>query len=617
MACLVLLIGMELTFEKLYPPPPPKPPSAVTAPTPTTPAAPIPPAHMTAQTVNPAVAPTPSAPVVEKLTVIENDAMKVTFTSVGAAITEIELKKHKADNGGHVVLNENSHSNVLALSGWPGADAVSFQEETLPNGVRYSGDLDGVKWVRTYTFGKNLESDTGMSGYLRVLFHKLARHLGQPETKPLVYTLDVSDTLTNTGAADVALPPYTLSVGRAVPLRVNGHYQDISNMYLGSGWLASKFHLTTVNDFTAGSFLVFKTREGKDEFSSQLADQSPLRWIGVENQFFTVLLTPSAERSIQNGNFRCFNAREADGTIIFKRDPERYILPGYEPDIEASATFPAVSVPAGKVVALNYGLYAGPKDFNTLDALGADQGALMNYDGIVPFSLLIVPMLTVLHFWFLIFHNYGVAIILLTLMIKAITWPLQSIANRSGKRMQALAPKLKELQAKHKEQPEKLQTETFALYKDYGVNPFGGCLPALVQMPVFFSLYYMLQNAVELRGQSFLWVHDLTQPDTVVSWALPFVVPFLNSSHLAIHPLPIMVTGLTMVMMRMTPQIGDPTQAKIAQFMPLMFLFLFYNFAAGLSLYYVINNCVSIVQIYRNLRKPLPELKRVPRKKTG
>jgi len=269
------------------------------------------------------------------------------------------------------------------------------------------------------------------------------------------------------------------------------------------------------------------------------------------------------------------------------------------------------------VVALNYGLYAGPKDFNTLDALGADQGALMNYDGIVPFSLLIVPMLTVLHFWFLIFHNYGVAIILLTLMIKAITWPLQSIANRSGKRMQALAPKLKELQAKHKEQPEKLQTETFALYKDYGVNPFGGCLPALVQMPVFFSLYFMLQNAIELRGQSFLWVHDLTQPDTVVSWALPFVVPFLNSSHLAIHPLPIMVTGLTMVMMRMTPQIGDPTQAKIAQFMPLMFLFLFYNFAAGLSLYYVINNCVSIVQIYRNLRKPLPELKRVPRKKTG
>jgi YidC/Oxa1 family membrane protein insertase len=216
----------------------------------------------------------------------------------------------------------------------------------------------------------------------------------------------------------------------------------------------------------------------------------------------------------------------------------------------------------------------------------------------------------VLHFWVLIFHNYGVAIILLTLMIKAITWPLQSIANRSGKRMQALAPKLKELQAKYKETPEKLQTETFALYREYGVNPFGGCLPALIQMPVFFSLYYMLQNAVELRGQSFLWVHDLTKPDTV------FTLPYLFFGfHPALHPLPIMVTGLTMVMMRMTPQIGDPQQAKIAQWMPLFFLFIFYNFAAALSLYYVINNCVSIIQIYRNLRKPLPDLKRVPRKK--
>jgi YidC/Oxa1 family membrane protein insertase len=453
-----------------------------------------------------------------------------------------------------------------------------------------------------------------MSGFLRVFGHKMARHLGQPETQHLVYTLDVSDTLTNTGTTDVTLPAYTLSVGRADPLRVGGYYYEISNQYLGSGWLANKFHLTTVSDFTPGyiPFIGVKTRDGKDQFSSQIVDPSPLNWIGVENQFFTVLLTPVAEHSIQNGSFHCFNPRDPEGNLIVKRDPENYILPGYEPDIEASATFPAISVPAGKVVILNYGLYTGPKDFNRLDALGANQGELMNYGW---FELLIVPMLTVLHFWFLIFHNYGVAIILLTLMIKAITWPLQSIANHSGKRMQALAPKLKELQARHKEHPEKLQTETFALYKEYGVNPFGGCLPALVQMPVFFSLYYMLQNAVELRGQSFLWVHDLTQPDTVASWALPFVIPFLNTSHLSIHPLPIMVTALTVVMMRMTPQIGDPTQAKVAQFMPIFFLLIFYNFAAALSLYYVINNCVSIVQIYRNLRKPLPELKRVPRKK--
>jgi YidC/Oxa1 family membrane protein insertase len=614
--CLILLIGIQFALDKIYPPAPPKPRPAATVST--SPTAIAPPTHMTAEPPAPGEAPPSSAPVIEKLSVIENDAIKVTFTSAGAAIAEIELKGQKADNGGNIILNEQSHSNVLSLTGWPGVDTASFQvQENGGEGVAYTANLpNGVKWQRTYTFGKEKKNDAGMSGYLRKLFHWLAVKMGQPETKPLIYTLDVDDTLTNTGATDVTLPSYSLSVGRAAPLRVAGHYQEISNMYLGSGWLADHFHLTTVSDFAPGYFLFYQTRNGKDQFSSQTLDPSPLRWIGVENQFFTILLTPAAERSIQSGVFRCYNPREPDGSLVVKRDPENYILPGYEPDIEAAATFPAISLPASKSITVNYDLYAGPKDFNRLDALGANQGALMNYDGVVPFSLLIVPMLTVLHFWYLIFHNYGVAIILLTLMIKAITWPLQSIANRSGKRMQALAPKLKELQAKYKETPEKLQTETFALYREYGVNPFGGCLPALVQMPVFFSLYFMLQNAVELRGQSFFWVHDLTQPDTLVSWALPFVIPFLNTSHLAIHPLPIMVTALTMVMMRMTPQIGDPTQAKVAQFMPLIFLFIFYNFAAALSLYYVINNAVSIIQIYRNLRKPMPELKRVPRKKT-
>jgi YidC/Oxa1 family membrane protein insertase len=121
----------------------------------------------------------------------------------------------------------------------------------------------------------------------------------------------------------------------------------------------------------------------------------------------------------------------------------------------------------------------------------------------------------------------------------------------------------------------------------------------------------MLQNAVELRGQHFLWIKDLTQPDTVFSAALPFAV--FGIGHLVINPLPIMVTALMAVMMRMTPQMGDPQQQKVAQFMPLFFLFLFYNFAAALSLYYVINNCVSIIQIYRNLKKPLPDLKRKPK----
>ena len=609
LVCLALFVILQVTLDRLYPPPPYKPhPITKTAP-PSTVMNPATAPTMTAPPGSQAQLPTPP-PAEAEFETLENDAIKVTLTSLGAAINRIELKLHKADDGGNIVLNDQARSNVLALSGWTGTAPVNFQVQASTGSVVYTADLpNGLKWERAYAFDSSVENDAGLTGWLRSTYGKIALSLGHPQPKPLVYDLDVTDVLSNPNSTDVTLPAYSLSVGRAEPLydpitewAKQRTQSQFNGQYVGSGWLAKRFHLTTVNDFQPGAIplIGIKTSDGRDLFTSNTSDPASLRWIGVENQFFTVLLTPASDLTIDHGIFQCFNHRDDNGYVPAKRDDP-------PPDIEAAAAFAGLTVPAGKAVSLRYSVYAGPKDFNRLDALGDDQGELMNYGW---FEILIVPMLTVLHFWFLVFGNYGVAIILLTLMIKGITWPLQSIANRSGKRMQALAPKLKELQAKFKDQPEKLQTETFAIYSEYGVNPFGGCFPAIIQMPVFFSLYFMLQNAVELRGQSFAWVHDLTKPDAV--WTAPFL--FLGF-HPSLHPLPIMVTALTMVMMRMTPQIGDPQQAKIAQMMPLVFLFIFYNFAAALSLYYVINNAVSIFQIYRNLKKPLPELKRVPKKK--
>lgn len=559
------------------------------------------------QAVNATLATTPAVPLVEKIDFLENPAVRVTFTSSGAAIKEVLLKQHKEGAESHVVLNANAKQNILALTGWTGTETPQFQvTDSQPNQLVYTTDLSGgVKWTRTYTFGKAREARTGLGGILSRLFRHIAQSIGKPEPPPMVYTLNVTDSLSNPGTADATLPAYGLSVGRTTPLLVGGHYQPISNQFMGAGWLTTKFRLTTVTAFDPGfiPLIGIKTSDGRDLISSLSIDNAPLEWLGMENQFFAVLLTPAKARSITHATFQCYNARDEYGKVPYTA----------EPDIEANAFFPAVTIPAGNSLDLHYTLYAGPKEYDRLNALGAMQGELMNYG---MFEILIVPMLFILHSFHIFVGSYGVAIILLTLLIKAITWPLQSIANRSGKRMQALAPKLKELQAKFKDQPEKLQTETFAMYRDYGVNPFGGCLPALIQMPVFFSLYFMLQNAVELRGQSFFWVHDLTQPDTVWSFPLPFALPFGFGDHFMLNPLPLIVTGLTMVMMRMTPQIGDPQQAKIAQWMPLIFLFIFYNFAAALSLYYVINNGVSIIQIYRNLKKPMPELKRIPRKKT-
>jgi YidC/Oxa1 family membrane protein insertase len=512
----------------------------------------------------------PATSLPEKLDVLENDDVKITFTSRGAAIKSIDLKKHR-EGDRDVILNDQSRSNVMAVTGWPGADSTAFAVQTAPGSLTYTGTLpDGVTWTRSYKVGDG-------------------------------YTLTAQDTLANSGASAATLPAYAISVGRAKPLRVHGHYQPISNPYTGAGWLTTeKFHLTPVSAFNPQGWF-FNPGPPRDAFTSTTVDPNPLRWVASENQFFAVLLTPDAHHPISQATFQCYNTRDEKG----------YVSSTEEPDIESSAGFPELHLAPGQATTIDYSLYTGPKEYGPLNALGENQGELMNYDGWLPFSLLIVPMLGVLHFFDGLFRSYGIAIILLTLVIKGLTWPLQSFANRSGKRMQALAPKIKELQAKYKDQPEKVSAETMSLYRDYGVNPFGGCLPALVQMPVFFSLYYMLQNAVELRGQHFLWIKDLTQPDTVFAAALPFTI--FGIGHLIINPLPIMVTALMAVMMRMTPQMGDPQQQKVAQFMPLFFLFLFYNFAAALSLYYVINNCVSIIQIYRNLKKPLPDLKRKPK----
>ena len=314
----------------------------------------------------------------------------------------------------------------------------------------------------------------------------------------------------------MTLPDFGLSVGRAEPLRISGKYQRNLNFSLGCGWLSNKFRQTTINDFAPSSFFGVTQRAARFSVWSQELDttfwqwagvekkfHTPLKWIGAEDQFFTVLLAPSDKREMPFAQFECFNQRDADGNVVPK---------DAEPDIEGIGWFSGFTVPAGQSVALAYTLYAGPKEYGRLSALGNSQGEMMNYGA---FSLLIVPMLAVLHFFHGVLGNYGLAIILLTLCVKVCTWPLQGYSFASGKRMQALAPKMKELQAKYKDQPEKISSETMQLYKDYGVNPAASCLPALIQMPVFFSLYFMLQNAVELRGQHFLWVHDLTQPDTV------------------------------------------------------------------------------------------------------
>jgi YidC/Oxa1 family membrane protein insertase len=184
---------------------------------------------------------------------------------------------------------------------------------------------------------------------------------------------------------------------------------------------------------------------------------------------------------------------------------------------------------------------------------------------------------------------YGLALIVITVIIKLLFWPLTQASTRSMKRMQALQPEIKKLQEKYKEDPAKQQKKMMELWKEHKVNPMSGCWPMLIQLPIFFALFRMIPNAIELRGTPFLWIADLSRPDTI--WYIPGLdFPF--------NPLPLLM-GVTMLWQaRLTPAAPgmDPAQQAIMKYMPLMFMVFLYNQPSGLTLYWTVQNLLTILQ---------------------
>ena len=164
------------------------------------------------------------------------------------------------------------------------------------------------------------------------------------------------------------------------------------------------------------------------------------------------------------------------------------------------------------------------------------------------------------------------------------------------RRMSALSPKIQELRTKYKDDPTRMNQEVMKLYKEHGVNPVGGCLPMLIQIPIFFGLFTMLRQAVELRGASFFWIHDLSQPDTVGH------LPVLGWP---INVLPLIMAATSFWMTHLTPKSGDPTQQRMMMFTPIIFIVFCYNFAAALALYYTTQNLLTVLQLYVNKRQPV------------
>jgi YidC/Oxa1 family membrane protein insertase len=236
-----------------------------------------------------------------------------------------------------------------------------------------------------------------------------------------------------------------------------------------------------------------------------------------------------------------------------------------------------------------YTLFVGPKQIDLLESVGKgiERSIDFGYFGFVS-----KPLLYVLHFFHRLTSSYGLDIIILTVLIKLLMWPLTHKSMVSMKSMSKLAPQMEKLKEKFGDDKEKLNREIMELYKRNGVNPLGGCLPMVLQFPVFIGLYNALSTPIELRHAPFMWINDLSRPD----WqALPFT---FGDWHLGIPILTILMGGSMFLQQWMTPSAGDPNQRKMMMLMPLMFTFMFVSFPAGLTVYWLVNNMLSIAQQY-------------------
>jgi YidC/Oxa1 family membrane protein insertase len=306
----------------------------------------------------------------------------------------------------------------------------------------------------------------------------------------------------------------------------------------------------------------------------------PGQWIGLESEWYLTALIP------RGGDMQLVEShRDAAAGAAAK-------APGM---VEIGVRLALPSLGAGQTWEGRVQSYIGPKEYDRLKAVGVDLEKSIYFGGFplpqqyggLPMEWLAVPMLWVMHRFYSLTHNYGVAIILLTVITKVLFFPLTIKSMTSMRAMQALQPQINALRSKYKSDPQRIQRETMELYRAHKVNPLGGCLPMVVQIPIFYALYVALSVSVELQNAPFicfgrLFGHDL--------WICDLAV------HDPTYILPILMGISMFVQQKMTPVMGDPRQAKMMLFMPVVFTFMFLNLPSGLVLYWTLSNVLQIAQ---------------------
>ena len=500
----------------------------------------------------------PTAQVVEQFAKLETPETIFTFTSIGGGLKHAEFKNQTNGAEGPVRLNRHGSSPIGAIADGPDrVEGIGYEfldKESVPGkSVVMAGRLpSGLRAKKTWSL-----VETG--------------NPGDP------YRLDLKILLENPGDTTVNLDSYSVFLGTAAPL-------DTVERGEQTGFVLRDdrdFSFTSVSAFAGGWF-------GKKEKSIITETVSKSDYAGVANQFFATVLKP-----LEPGESVLWS-KASDVTFAGGTNPVKVIRAGLR--------FPAVALSPNETRGFSYQVFTGPKENRMLRKMGDDWGDLMNYGFFSPFSRFMNWSLWWVHAgmdkvsskW-----SWGLAVVVLTILLRTAIWPLYNRSNRTMKRMAKLKPEIDKLKEKHPDDPQKMNQEMMKLYRVYGVNPLGGCLPMFAQLPIFFGFYSMLLHAVEMRGQSFMWVNDLSLPDTLG-----------QVLGIPINPLPIVMAITSFAQMAMMPNTGgDKTQMMIIKLMPFMFLFICYNFASALALYWTVSNVFSIGQTWLSNRMPEPVLK--------
>ncbi|MEP9411093.1 MAG: membrane protein insertase YidC [Candidatus Brocadia sp.] len=473
--------------------------------------------------------------------VIENELIKMVWTNEGAALKSVKLKQFKdaeAKNILDLLKDVNTEYHPLAIN--------SILQKTNFQRQRYN---------------------VAEQGRDKIVF---------------ATTLDDGINLIKT----INLPPDKYHVNIDIAIE-NTTHDEISTSYsiIASSMISHEGEPSTDIAAVAGVDLGNKrtklVRMAPKELPSK-NESVGIVWAGSTNKYFSMILKPISSDLVAFINAQAFDAQ---GMLTHERAETG--------DFMVTLQTNKLRIPSNEAAKHKYICFVGPKKEQVLEQYET-LDILLSYGWFTAISKVLLTFLNAVH---RVIPNYGISIIVLTIIIKAILFPLTRKSQVSMFRMQQLQPMISQLKEKYKHDKQRMGREQMLLFKKYGVNPMSGCLPMLLQLPIFFALFRTLQLSFEMRQAPFVfWITDLSRPDTLLY--LPFSIPFLGN---ALNILPLIMTGASFAQMKVTPKAPatDPqaqAQQKMMSFMPIMFAFILYHMPSGLTVYWTTSTIFSIIE---------------------